>query len=251
MCFFTAYVDSVQLIVYNQKKIVLNYLKSWFLIDAISLLPISYFSNSNASISKLTRVGKIPRLYRLLKLAKLMRMLRVVKGRNSSNLNHVTKFFLQKLKINSNIEKLMIFVSGFLLINHILACLWFFVGKMEDFNPDSWTSRYNILDLNNHDIYLTSLYWTLTTVTTVGYGDYVAKTLIEKVFCLCIMTFGVLTYSFFIGALSSIVNNINEKNKEMNTKLQVLSQIKDEYNMSEEVFLKARRVIKYDTNRNQ
>lgn len=249
-CFFTAYVDNTQLIVSNQKKIVLNYIKSWFLIDLISILPISYFSDSNVGLSKLTRVGKIPRLYRLLKLAKLMRMLRVMRGRNRE-LSNVTKFFLQKLNINSNIEKLLIFIVGFLVINHIIACLWYFVAKMEDFDPDSWTSRHNVYHLSTYEIYLTSLYWTLTTVTTVGYGDYVAKTLVEKIFCLCIMTFGVLTYSFTIGALSSIVNTLNEKNKVMNTKLQLLSNIKKEYGLSEEIYYKARKVIKYDTNRNQ
>jgi hypothetical protein len=175
-------------------------------------------------------------------------MLRMVKGRN---MTPVTKFVLQKFKIDANIEKLIIFICGFLLINHIISCLWYFIAKMEDTDPDSWANRYNLSELSKWEIYLTSLYWTLTTVTTVGYGDIVVKTLSEKIYGLCIMTFGVLLYSYILGALSSIVNLISEKNKEMNDKLCVLANMKVEHDLNDEIYNKVRKVIKFDTNKNQ
>jgi len=44
-----------------------------------------------------------------------------------------------------------------------------------------------------------------TTLTTVGFGDIVAYTAVEKVFAIVWMTFGVAFYSFTIGNLSTIM----------------------------------------------
>ena len=72
----------------------LTYLKSWFAIDLISIMPISYFTDNTFKYNNLTRIGKIPKLYRLLKLTKLLRMSKIAK---KGNVNRLTKFFLEKL----------------------------------------------------------------------------------------------------------------------------------------------------------
>lgn len=41
--FFSVYTDSEEILVKNHKKIVMRYLKGWFVVDLISVLPFSYF----------------------------------------------------------------------------------------------------------------------------------------------------------------------------------------------------------------
>ena len=65
------------------------------------------------------------------------------------------------------------------------------------------------------------------------------------------MSFGVLLYSFAIGSLSSIVSTLDQKSEEMNQKLQILSSIKKEFNLEQNIYDKVRKVIKYDLSRNQ
>jgi hypothetical protein len=247
--FFSAYLDDEDNIVKNPRKIIFNYLKGWFIVDTIAIFPISSLSDSSLSrFHNLTRIGKIPRLYRLLRLAKLMRTIRMVKH---GSFNKFTKFVLRKLKVNTNIERVIMFIFGFLLINHISACLWYFVAKLQDLAPDCWVTRLNYNDAPDFELYIASLYWTLTTVTTVGYGDISAGTLLEKVFGLIIMTCGVFMYSYAIGALSSIVSVFDIKNREMNAKLSILASIKKEYGLKQEIYDKVRKMIKYDMNKNQ
>ena len=246
--FFTAYTDSEENLIKNHKKIIIRYLKSWFIIDFISILPLNYFTKNNIKYNKLTRISRLPKLYRLLKLTKLLRMTRMS---SKGNVNKITKFFFEKLKINANIERLIFFILTFLLLNHLCACFWFFMAKIQDLNPDSWVVRLGYADSSNFELYIISFYWTLTTVTTVGYGDITAGTTTERVYNLFIMSFGVLLYSFAIGSLSSIVSTLDQKTEEMNQKLQILSNIKKEFNLDQSIYDKVRKVIKYDLSRNQ
>ena len=248
LTFFSAYTDDEENLVKNHRKIIKKYLKSWFIIDIISVLPISYIFNPTGRYSGLTKISKLPKLYRLVKLTKL---LRITKMSSKGNLNKVTKFFMEKLKINANVERLFFFVLTFLLMNHLCACFWYFMAKIEDFSPDSWVVRLGYIDSSNVELYIISFYWTLTTVTTVGYGDITAGTTIERIYNLFIMSFGVLLYSFAIGSLSSIVSTLDQKSEEMNQKLQILSSIKKEFNLEQNIYDKVRKVIKYDLSRNQ
>ena len=248
LTFFSAYTDDEENLVKNHKKIIKKYLKSWFIVDIISVLPISYIFNQQGKYSGLTKISKLPKLYRLVKLTKL---LRITKMSSKGNLNKVTKFFMEKLKINANVERLFFFVLTFLLMNHLCACFWYFMAKIEDFSPDSWVVRLGYIDSSNLELYIISFYWTLTTVTTVGYGDITAGTTIERIYNLFIMSFGVLLYSFAIGSLSSIVSTLDQKSEEMNQKLQILSSIKKEFNLEQNIYDKVRKVIKYDLSRNQ
>jgi glutamate mutase epsilon subunit len=59
----------------------------------------------------------------------------------------------------------------------------------------------------NHQIYLTSFYFTVTTITTVGYGDISGHTDSERIFCIIIMVAGVISFSLASGTLTSIIKN--------------------------------------------
>ena len=73
LSFFAAYVDNEDIVVKNRKKIVINYLKTWFIIDLVSVLPVSYLmpaNNPSQNINQLSRIARIPKIYRLVKLTK-------------------------------------------------------------------------------------------------------------------------------------------------------------------------------------
>jgi hypothetical protein len=55
------------------------------------------------------------------------------------------------------------------------------------------------------ELYLTSIYFTVTTITTVGYGDIDITTRMEKIFCILVMIIGVIAFSFASGSLASII----------------------------------------------
>ena len=57
-------------------------------------------------------------------------------------------------------------------------------------------------DLEGFDLYVASVYYTITTVTTVGYGDIRAYSSIECIVCIVLQITGVLGFSYVLGAIS-------------------------------------------------
>ena len=53
---------------------------------------------------------------------------------------------------------------------------------------------------------MTSFYFTITTVTTVGYGDFSAATFNEKIISICMMVSGVIAFSMASAALTNYID---------------------------------------------
>lgn len=73
---------------------------------------------------------------------------------------------------------------------------------------DSWAQQQG-LNINNsalHD-YVTSLYWSTTTMTTVGYGDITPYNDIDKLLAITAMIVGILLYGYILGAIAATLTS--------------------------------------------
>jgi len=57
------------------------------------------------------------------------------------------------------------------------------------------------------DQYVMSLYFIVTTISTVGFGDISGTTMVERIVVIFLMLFGVTFFTFMSGALASIISN--------------------------------------------
>lgn len=58
--------------------------------------------------------------------------------------------------------------------------------------------------------YLTSFYFTITTITTVGYGDISGGTMVEKIGAIILMLLGVISFSVASASLYSIFDSYDK-----------------------------------------
>ena len=81
-------------------------------------------------------------------------------------------FFKNLLKIQQGFDRLVFLFLGFIIVVHLISCLWIFIPQIYDPDADlgesSWSGD---LPDDDYNTYLISVYWTVTTITTVGYGD--------------------------------------------------------------------------------
>ena len=107
------------------------------------------------------------------------------------------------IQIGSGLSRTFSFNFGLFVIIHIIACLWIIVSKLD--LVGSWLDNETINEMKGEEVYLTAVYFTITTLTTVGYGDMSASTNTEKVFLSIFMmiSFAILTLS--IGNITSLL----------------------------------------------
>lgn len=201
--FNTAFYDENFKIVESRKEIAIKYMKGWFFIDTFAIIPFDIILGSSANFNQMVKITRLGRMYKLIKLTRLTRIAKFVK--NGSKLGEYIREFL---KISNGLERIFLFVFGFLLLCHIICCLWAIGAQLEADVSETWLGS---LDENDSQ-YLTSFYFTVTTITTVGYGDISGSTKSEKVFCILIMVIGVIAFSIASGSLASIITSYDTKN---------------------------------------
>lgn len=163
------------------------------MVDASSL--------NQTSLTRLTRLGKVYKIIRLLRLFKLMKIIK----QNKKLVHH----FSEKMKISQGTERLIFFSVFFALFLHLSACMFIFLAQLEDdISVTLWTSKCIDFGADTADIelYVCSMYYVLTTTSTVGYGDITPLTTLERMFAMGLMFCGVLSFTFVSGTLASILS---------------------------------------------
>ena len=98
----------------------------------------------------------------------------------------------------------------FLILSHIVTCLYVILANSDgpdDYGTGTWMANYlSNPNFSNWDLYAVSFYWTIQTITTVGYGDVATTNTYERIFASIIMIIGVLAFSFASGSLASIIS---------------------------------------------
>lgn len=137
---------------------------------------------------------------RVLGLIRLLRLLRVLKFKGLLSLtSYLPKF-----------SKVILVLSAVSVIIHWIACGWMLLNGQEP-NGDLVTA------------YNKAIYWTVTTLTTIGYGDITPTTNIARMYTMVIMVLGVGTYGFVIGNFSKMIMLADKYKEEKKEKMNELS----------------------------
>jgi Ion transport protein len=190
-------------VVMKRREIILNYLKTWFLLDLLASFPYSWFINFDGSSAfrtpQLLRFLKIMRFIRILRLLRVLRLhrifIRLEENIASETMNIIIKFI-----------KLIILIT---FIAHWIACFFFVVGDNELPNPESWLVVAGIDHADTSTKYIYSLYWAFATMTTVGYGDIHPNTPRERALTLITMLVSCVVYAYTIGSIGNLVSRHN------------------------------------------
>lgn len=106
------------------------------------------------------------------------------------------------------------------ILTYFIGCIWFWISinQMDWFaNPEeyyltnTWYSEFGLEKRSLSGQIYTSCYFALTTLATVGYGDYYPISWIEQIFAVIIMLLGVAFFSYIIGNFIEIFSTYKQK----------------------------------------
>lgn len=141
------------------------YFRTWFILDLLAAIPFGFFAQAYFH------------LFRLAKIAKASRILESWRLRNLNYANQISLIFLMFS---------MVFIA------HWVSCGWLVI-------------RDETSGIDPIERYLDALYWSMTTITTVGYGDITPVTVTEKAYAIFTMIIGLGFYGFLIGNIANIL----------------------------------------------
>ncbi|CAH2267209.1 jg2937 [Pararge aegeria aegeria] len=197
--FRTTYVNAADEVESDPAKIALHYLRGWFVIDLVAAIPFDLLLFGTDTDETTTLIG-------LLKTARLLRLVRVAR-----KIDRYSEY---------GTAVLLLLMATFVLIAHWLACIWYAIGSWERPQlpaPIGW------LDALANDVqatydnstgpslrsrYITALYFTCTSLTSVGFGNVAPNTDLEKGFTIFVMLVGSLMYASIFGNVSAIIQRL-------------------------------------------
>ena len=235
--FYRSYYDYNDILIKKSSKIFIHYLKTWFLLDLISAIPFytiikvtetECLGNNIYNDYKLNNNGKHSYHYNIninnphyfLTFVKVTKTIRVFKSNISLKLMKKKFNYIDFFYDWGNVLSYTFLFFSFI---NFCSCLFIFVGRNSENN---WIYLGGFREYNFNDIYFASIQYLIETVTTVGYGELVGKSLYEILFQIFMLLIGTCIYSWIISTISLYVKKINEKYIKYEEKVQIAEEIK-------------------------
>jgi voltage-gated potassium channel len=168
------------------------YLRNWFVVDVIAAVPFAWFFSIVFPGLAQLGAGTTGAVLDVFVITKVMKMVKIGK------VSAIFRDIRDSLSVSPALMRLVTFAFWFVTVVHLMACGWVLIGASEKVRPE-------------FDQYLRGLYWCVTTIATIGYGDYTPshESNLQIIYTIAVMVFGVGMYGYIIGNVATLIANLD------------------------------------------
>ena len=225
---FRGYYNYQMKLILNNEQIINHYLKRFFISDLLESIPIYSIIKVFIGKSYEGHFGESDYRYDILKIflfVKPLKIFKIISKKQNKALEHFYSYFID----NYFLEQLIIFLIYFLttiLFVHLFICLHIYLAYK---SYPNWLSHTNNIDSVFFSKYITSFYFLITTMTTVGYGDIVCISFIERIYHIFLLVIGTLLYTFLVSKIGNYLRDQSHEQIKLSRDLNILESIRVSY----------------------
>ena len=186
------------------------YYSGSFIIDFAAVFPLSAIVGTQTLLAKLLRLVRLPRVFKLIDITRFTKLI---------------KSILENLQREERIVAMFLFIYVYrifrlviiaLFITYFIGCFWYMISDNLNHDWDIKNSKtfvtfFHLEDDTNWRKLIISCYYTLTTLATVGYGDFYPVSDMERLIAVFLMLCGVAFFSYIMGSFIEIIANYRKK----------------------------------------
>eukprot|EP00434_Breviolum_minutum_P016996 symbB.v1.2.014995.t1/scaffold1092.1/size138572/6 len=222
------------------KELARIYFRSYFFLDLlvvsidVAILCVEFFGEETAEgfrSARFLRTMRLLRLLRLLRAVKLQQELTLLANRFLS----VHVFMVAKVVMG---------LIMMLLVNHIIACLWYGIGSWIQLETgNSWIERSQMTEAGFAESYAASMHWTLTQFTPAT-NDIAPNSAFERLFAVWVILLAMGVFSSFISSITATVSSLRASQAKQFQERASLLRFFCERNLSADLYGKVEEVLR-------
>lgn len=182
----------------NGKLIAKHYLKTWFIIDLIGILPLQHvvigFCERNKGVSlslkSASHALKYWKVFKLIRLLKLLRVSRIIRS---------VMMYEMVYRITTGLVRYIKLVLLMMITAHWNGCIHFLVPMLQGFPDNCWVRLCQVEHSEWYIQYGWAIFKTLSHMLCIGYGQFIPRLLSEALLTIFTMVTGATFYALFIA----------------------------------------------------
>uniref|UniRef100_A0A8D2J5L3 Cyclic nucleotide-binding domain-containing protein n=1 Tax=Varanus komodoensis TaxID=61221 RepID=A0A8D2J5L3_VARKO len=211
-------------IILDPQRIKMKYLKSWFVVDFISSIPVDYIfliveTRIDSEVYKTARALRIVRFTKILSLLRLLRLSRLIRY-----IHQWEEIFHMTYDLASAVVRIVNLIGMMLLLCHWDGCLQFLVPMLQDFPEDCWVSLNRMVNDSWGKQYSYALFKAMSHMLCIGYGQQAPVGMSDVWLTMLSMIVGATCYAMFIGHATALIQSLDSSRRQYQEKYKQVEQ---------------------------
>uniref|UniRef100_A0A8D2NCR3 Hyperpolarization activated cyclic nucleotide gated potassium and sodium channel 2 n=1 Tax=Zonotrichia albicollis TaxID=44394 RepID=A0A8D2NCR3_ZONAL len=211
-------------IILDPEKIKKKYLKTWFVVDFVSSIPVDYVfliveKGIDSEVYKTARALRIVRFTKILSLLRLLRLSRLIRY-----IHQWEEIFHMTYDLASAVMRIINLIGMMLLLCHWDGCLQFLVPMLQDFPQNCWVSINGMVNDSWSELYSFALFKSMSHMLCIGYGKQAPESMTDIWLTMLSMIVGATCYAMFIGHATALIQSLDSSRRQYQEKYKQVEQ---------------------------
>ncbi|XP_060641054.2 potassium/sodium hyperpolarization-activated cyclic nucleotide-gated channel 2 [Anolis sagrei] len=211
-------------IILDPERIKKKYLKTWFVVDFVSSIPVDYIfliveKGMDSEVYKTARALRIVRFTKILSLLRLLRLSRLIRY-----IHQWEEIFHMTYDLASAVMRIINLIGMMLLLCHWDGCLQFLVPMLQEFPSDCWVSINGMVNDSWSELYSFALFKSMSHMLCIGYGRQAPESMTDIWLTMLSMIVGATCYAMFIGHATALIQSLDSSRRQYQEKYKQVEQ---------------------------